>query len=56
MDEKGSSPKKTWEKGFDHRLNPEGQACGLLHSPLDYMSGKSGHKAEGLESGSGESS
>lgn len=50
MNEKGSSPKKMWEKGFDHRLNPGRQACELLPSPLDYMSGKSRYKPEGLES------
>lgn len=44
-----------WEKVFDHRLNPGGQACELLHSLCDDMSGKLKHKPERLASWSGES-
>lgn len=37
-----------WEKSFDPRLNPGGQACELLHSPLDYMSGNQGTNEKDL--------
>lgn len=53
VDEKGRSPKKMWEKCFDHRLNPGGQACGLLHSPLITCLESQGTNQKDLKVGQG---